>query len=107
MDVFRNFRQKTEVLEAQSAQWLGGSGVIRRRQEQLLVQVQDLENGSTQMAQGTNLPRWEGDMDISHKLCRLQQDVNQLSVQKHQTTAFMGGKFTKTVQESSANVGGP
>ena len=39
-------------------------------------------------------------MYLPHQLYRLQRDVNQLNVHQHQTTAFLGGKLTKKVQES-------
>ena len=39
-------------------------------------------------------------MDLSNRMCRLQQEVNELSTCQHQITSFLGGTFAKVVQES-------
>ena len=48
----------------------------------------------------SDLPHWERDMDLPNPLFRLQQDVNQLGVQQQQIVTFLGGNFSKVVQES-------
>ena len=85
------------MLEAQSAQRLVFSGLVQGKMGKLLFRVQELEKGNTRMVQVTNVTHRERDTDVPDQLYRLQQDVNQLSVQQHQTTVFLGGKFTKTV----------
>ena len=71
-----SFREKTEILEAQSAQWLSTSGVLQREVEQLLSRVQVLERSQPKELLAANLPSGERDMDLPGHLYRLQQDVN-------------------------------
>ena len=101
---FEISKKKTEILEGQSARWLAASGVVQPEGERSLIHIQEyiqeLEKGHTQTAQEKILPRWEGDMNLPHQLFLLRQDVNQLIVQHQQIVTFLGGNFTKVVQES-------